>query len=94
MKKILCFLCVLVSAFACYAQQIILTGTVTNKQDQAPIPGVSVQSKSATVATDLKGVFSIPTFIGDRVRFTHSGMLAKQLCKSDSLSDYQLTTVV
>jgi TonB-linked SusC/RagA family outer membrane protein len=75
MKKTICFLYVLVSAYACYAQQVTLTGTVTNKKDQAPLPGVSVQSRSATVATDSKGAFSIPTFTGDRLRFTHSGML-------------------
>lgn len=75
MKKTICFLYVLVSAFVCCAQQITLTGTVTNKKDQAPLPGVSVQSRSATIATDSKGAFSIPTFIGDRLKFTHSGML-------------------
>lgn len=78
MKKIICLVYVLVSTFCCYAQQLTVTGTVINKQNRAPMPGVSVQSRSSTVASDDRGAFSIAAFVGDRLTFTHAGMLAQQ----------------
>ncbi|RYF12899.1 MAG: TonB-dependent receptor, partial [Flavobacteriales bacterium] len=53
----------LVTGVAVHAQNIIVSGTVTDKLTKQPIPGVSVtiKGKTAGSSTDLKGQFSFTT---------------------------------
>src|SRR5690606_35539354 len=73
MKKILCFLPLLIAGLCCYAQEIVVKGVVVNK-DNTPLEGVSVRSKSNVAITDAEGIFAILTFAGDELTFTYVGM--------------------
>lgn len=62
--KVIFMLCVfMVTAVAVYAQNIVVSGTVTDKLTKEPIPGVSVTVKGKTIgsSTDSNGQFSFST---------------------------------
>src|SRR5215208_2853515 len=61
MRKFIYSFLFLLAANVTFAQQKIITGTVTGKTDKSPLAGVSVQSKSKTALTDVTGNFS---FVG------------------------------
>ncbi|TKB98276.1 TonB-dependent receptor [Pedobacter cryotolerans] len=62
-KVIFVLLMLLVTGVAVHAQNIIVSGTVTDKLTKQPLPGVSVtiKGKTAGSSTDLKGQFSFNT---------------------------------
>jgi TonB-linked SusC/RagA family outer membrane protein len=73
MKKLL----MMISLFFClgaYAQQKTVTGTVSNKDLQAPIPGVTVKSSRQTVVTDKNGKFSLSAAAGESILLSYIGM--------------------
>lgn len=74
MKKILCFFPLLITAICCFAQEVIVKGTVVSERDSLPLEGVSVRSKSNVAITNSEGEFSIPAFTGDQLTFTFIGM--------------------
>ncbi len=74
LKLIVWFIPLLVAAFNCYAQEVVIKGTVANKKENVPLEGVSVRSKTNTVITNADGTFVVPTFIGDELTFTYVGM--------------------
>ena len=74
MRKFIHSLLFLLAANVTFAQQKIITGTVTGKTDKSPLAGVSVQSKSKTVLTDASGKFSIEASPGDNLTFSYVGM--------------------
>jgi outer membrane receptor protein involved in Fe transport len=62
--KVIFMICaILVTGVAVHAQNIIVSGTVTDRLTKEPIPGVSVTIKGKTVgsSTDSKGQFSFST---------------------------------
>lgn len=64
----------LLMAFYCFAQQRNITGIVTNKSDNTPIVGATVQVNGKTTITDNAGKFSIEAAPGDNLRITNVGM--------------------
>jgi outer membrane receptor protein involved in Fe transport len=62
-KLVLMLLFLLANGFAVKAQNIVVSGTVTDKATKEPIPGVSVTIKGKTsgTATNAKGQFSFTT---------------------------------
>ncbi|MEO7049805.1 MAG: SusC/RagA family TonB-linked outer membrane protein [Ferruginibacter sp.] len=73
MKKFQLLLPMLFAALLSFSQSKTVSGIVTGKSDNAPLSGVTVSSKSATVQTDANGKFSIEASIGDELSFTYVG---------------------
>lgn len=76
MKKIGLFLfCCLVCAATASAQQVHITGVVTDANDGAPLIGVTVMVEGTTTATttDFKGTYAINVKKGDVLVFTYVG---------------------
>ena len=85
MKKLLFLLPFFLLAIFSYAQQKIVSGTVTAKSDKTPLAGVTVQAKNKTVTTDSKGNFSIQTSEQENLTFTYVGMTTIVLSVSNIL---------
>ena len=75
MRKLLCLFTFLLAALFTFAQQRTIAGTVTGKSGKTPLAGVSVQTKTKTVLTDVSGKFSIEASTGDNITFSYVGML-------------------
>jgi len=73
MRKLLTIIIVFFATLS-FAQQKEVTGTVTDASTQAPLAGVSVQSKSQAVITDSSGRFSIRANTGETISFSYVGM--------------------
>ncbi|MBE9583208.1 TonB-dependent receptor [Mucilaginibacter sp. JRF] len=56
------------------AQQKNITGTVTSKDLNSALSGVTVKSDKATTTTDAKGSFSIAASLNSTISFTYVGM--------------------
>jgi len=66
----------------CFAQTREITGTVIDKHDKSPLPGVSVVVKSNPtqgVATDINGKFSLRVSDNDVLVFTFIGMKTQEV---------------
>ncbi|MET6998981.1 SusC/RagA family TonB-linked outer membrane protein [Chitinophaga defluvii] len=63
------FLCL-----AAFAQQQTVTGIVTSKELQSPLPGVTVKSKQQVVTTGKNGEFTITAHVNESITFTYIGM--------------------
>jgi len=72
MMSMMMLLCVLTSTLL--AQQPTLKGTVTDKNSNLPLAGVTVSIKGTTVTTDANGRFSIPFSPGEVITFSYVGM--------------------
>lgn len=73
MKKYLTII-FLLCCIGAYAQQKIVTGTVTLKDSGSPLTGVTVKSDLATVGTDANGKFSIKANVNSQIIFTYVGL--------------------
>jgi len=73
MRKLLTIIAVFFVAVS-FAQQKRVTGTVKDATTQAPLSGVTVQSKSQTVLTDSSGKFSILANVDEVLSFSFVGM--------------------
>ena len=76
MKKIGLFLiCCLMCAGPASAQQVNITGVVTDANDGSPLIGVTVLVEGTTTATttDYKGAYAIKAKKGDVLAFTYVG---------------------
>jgi TonB-linked SusC/RagA family outer membrane protein len=74
--------CILVFPFAVSAQDITVTGTVTDQADGKPIPGVTVKLQGTTrgTVTDGSGKFSILTpGTGARLQVSQIGMVTQTI---------------
>ncbi|MEO5893617.1 MAG: TonB-dependent receptor [Ferruginibacter sp.] len=91
MKKILIIAAIFLISIPVFAQQKKITGTVINKATLAPIPGVSVTSKSGTVLTDTTGKFSIDASPGETVNLSFIGMNPLSFKVSNSSAAVDLT---
>ncbi len=89
MKKFQLLLPMLFAALLSFSQSKTVSGIVTGKSDNAPLSGVTVSSKSATVQTDANGKFSIEASIGDELSFTYVGAAALTV----SVKDFQNLSV-
>lgn len=75
MKKFLLISLLFFMIHATFGQSKILTGTVKNKADGIPIPGVNVLVKGTTVggSTDFDGNYSIAVTLGETLVFSYMG---------------------
>ncbi len=74
MRKLFFLLPLFLLGICSFAQQKIITGTVTGKSGKTPLAGVTVQTKNKTVLTDASGKFSIEASSGDDLNFSYVGM--------------------
>jgi len=82
MKKLLQILSVmLLFAGTAFAQQRTITGTVTNKEDGTPIPGVSVKLVGTRISTQAgaDGKFTITGAAGQSLQITSVGYTAQTI---------------
>ncbi|WP_084148730.1 SusC/RagA family TonB-linked outer membrane protein [Arenibacter latericius] len=75
------FLLMLIFTFAAQAQEISITGVVTDASSATPIPGVNVVEKNTTngVATDFDGNYSINVTSGSVLVFSSLGYLSQEI---------------
>lgn len=73
MKKFLTIILMLCYA-GVYAQQKLVTGTVTEKDRGAPLAGVTVKTNSTSAITDVNGKFSISAALNSTITFSYVGM--------------------
>lgn len=69
-----------------YAQNTIVTGVVTSKEDGLPIPGVNVLIKGTTkgVSTNIDGIYTIDAKVGDTLTFSYVGMKTQSIVITES----------
>lgn len=83
MKKILVLfaLVMLVGVSSAFAQARKITGTVVDKANKSPLPGVSVALKGTTTgtATDINGEFTISVNTGDVLVISFVGMKSQEI---------------
>jgi hypothetical protein len=89
MKNIYSFLFLLFVTSLLNAQSII--GVVTDGNG-LPLPGVNVvsQNSKSTTTTDLDGNFSIPSIVGDKLKFSMIGFESITLLASASVMKVRL----
>lgn len=75
-----------------FAQTKTISGTVKNKADGIPIPGVTVLIKGSTKSsiTDLDGNYTISGTSGDILIFSYIGFETKQLKLADKNNNYNI----
>lgn len=75
-----------------FAQTKTISGTVKNKADGIPIPGVTVLIKGSTKSsiTDLDGNYTITGTTGDVLIFSYIGFETKQLKLADKNNNYNI----
>ena len=79
MKKVVMFICLLMSSLGIIKAQKVINGTVTDN-DGNPIPGVRVElvGTDESVITELDGTFSFQTDRNaEKVKVMYSGMQTK-----------------
>lgn len=76
MKKILCFFFLCLLTLSGFAQEINITGTVTEASTNEPMPGVTVQVKGTTTGTisNIDGHYTIQAKMNDILVFSTIGM--------------------
>lgn len=83
MKKIiaLCIILIGMSTGVCLAQTRTLTGTITDKADKAPLPGVTIMLKgtSTGTASDIDGKYTIQVKDGDILIISSIGMVSQEI---------------
>ncbi|MDE5638358.1 MAG: carboxypeptidase-like regulatory domain-containing protein, partial [Odoribacter sp.] len=82
---LLCF----VGLQICFSQTREVTGTVIDKQDKSPLPGVSVVVKgnpATGVATDANGKFALKVNDGDVLVFSFIGMKPQEIAVNGKTS--------
>lgn len=71
--------CIMIFPLSLMAQDITVTGKVTDQKDGMPLPGVTVKVEGTTKAasTDPSGVFSIQAPVGARLNVSLLGMVSQ-----------------
>lgn len=79
MNRIITTLLSIVFALSAFAQQITVKGTVLSKTDAEPLPGVSVvvANKNIGTVTDIDGMFTISTAVGEELKISYIGFINK-----------------
>lgn len=85
MKNLLFILCIIVCSIQANAQELTITGTVTDAT--GPLPGVNVISSGTKygATTDFDGIYTIKAKKGDRLAFTYIGYKYKEVIVKESL---------
>ena len=71
--------CIMAFPLALFAQDITVTGKVTDQKDGSPLPGVTIKVEGTTRAasTDANGVFSVQAPVGAKLTISQIGMVAQ-----------------
>ena len=71
--------CIMAFPLALFAQDITVTGKVTDQKDGSPLPGVTIKVEGTTRAasTDPNGVFSVQAPVGARLTISLLGMVTQ-----------------
>lgn len=88
------FLLMLAFTYTVQAQEISITGIVTDSNTDTPIPGVNVVEKNTTngVATDFDGNYTINVTNGSILVFSSLGYLTQEVTVNDQTNiDINLT---
>lgn len=85
MKNLLFILCVIVCSILANAQELTITGTVTDVT--GPLPGVNIISSGTKygTTTDFDGLYTIKARKGDTLVYTYIGYKYKEVVVKDSL---------
>jgi len=73
MKKVMLLLPLLLMLL--YSQAQSVTGIVTGKASNAPLPGVTVKAGAKTAVTSAEGKFAIAASVGETLEFSYIGMI-------------------
>ncbi|MCZ4245310.1 SusC/RagA family TonB-linked outer membrane protein [Pedobacter punctiformis] len=86
--------CLMVFPFALMAQDITVTGKVTDQKEGLPLPGVTVkvEGSNRAVSTDGTGRFSIQAANGSRLTFSLIGMASQTVTITSSTVNVSLLT--
>jgi TonB-linked SusC/RagA family outer membrane protein len=81
MKKLLYVLILCAGSVAGYAQQVAVSGVVTDAADGSPMPGVSVRVQNSTVATltDGNGRYTLNVNLSDALTFSFMGKVSQSI---------------
>jgi len=80
MNKLISILLICVLPVIGYAQNVQVTGRITDALDGAPLPGATVQTQGKTaVIADNNGYYSIAAKVGDVLRFSFLGMVSQNI---------------
>ncbi|WP_138478280.1 SusC/RagA family TonB-linked outer membrane protein [Dyadobacter bucti] len=74
----------LLLSLAVFAQNRIVTGTITSMELQSPLAGVTVISEQGSAISDQDGRFSISAAVGGRITFSFVGMKTTTLVVNSS----------
>jgi TonB-linked SusC/RagA family outer membrane protein len=93
MKKTLGFLFLLMWSTILLAQEMKVTGSVTNNADGSPIPGVNVVVKGTTIGTltDLDGHYSLSVDKGQILQFSLVGMTTVEITVASDVINVKMT---
>lgn len=80
-KSIVALALMLFAVCSVFAQSKTITGTVTSKEDQGPLPGASVMVKGTSngTSTDFDGNYTLEAATGDVLVFSYVGFLSKEV---------------
>ena len=82
MKRLLFFIAMSVVSLGLYAQNVTISGVVTQAEDNTPLPGVSIVAVGTTIGgiTDFEGRYSItvPESVST-LRFTFVGLQTEEI---------------
>ena len=95
MKQLLGIILLFVS-LGLYAQDMTVTGTVTDASNGEPVPGVAVVIKGTTIgtATDIDGTYSIETSMNSVLIYSFLGMKTEERTVTSSVIDVILSPMV
>jgi TonB-linked SusC/RagA family outer membrane protein len=84
--------CLFFSPFASMAQEVTVTGRVTEKADGKPLPGVTVtiQGTSKATSTDANGKYAITVATGTKLEFRQLGMKPQTITVSGTVVNVAL----
>jgi len=79
--SVLCLFAITFCSFSINAQELSITGIVTDVEDGTPLPGVSVLVKGTSngASTDFDGKYTIKAKIGETLFFAYLGMKNKEV---------------
>lgn len=79
--SVLCLFAITFCSFSINAQELSITGIVTDVEDGTPLPGVSVLVKGTSngASTDFDGKYTIKAKIGETLIFAYLGMKNKEV---------------
>jgi TonB-linked SusC/RagA family outer membrane protein len=73
-KRVLLLPLLLLLTLVGFTQSVSVTGTVTGKNKNEPLSGVTVKSKAKTTSTNAEGKFAIDASVGEIIEFSYVGM--------------------